>query len=43
LSNKNNNYNAFTSRYDFGERNNEKKFHFTVLDLEIYQIINNEI
>ena len=42
LTNKNNYYNAFTSRYDFGKRNNGKTFKFTVLDLEIYQIINEE-
>ena len=40
LSNKNNYYHPYTCRYDFGKRNNNREFTFTVINLEIYQIIN---
>ena len=40
LSSKYNFYRPNTCRYDFGQRNKyNKKFYFTVLDLEVYQII----
>ena len=39
LSSKENYYDPYTFRYDFGKRNQSKKFYFTVLDLEVYQII----
>ena len=31
-------YHPYTCRYDFGKRNNNTYFYFTVIDLEIYQI-----
>jgi len=39
LSSKENYYHPYTYRYDFGKRNQNKQFYFTVLDLEVYQII----
>ena len=39
LSSKENYYNSTACRYDFGKRNKSKDFYFTVLDLEVYQII----
>jgi len=39
LNNKRNYYKPYTCRYDFGKRNLSKSFYFTVLDLEVYQII----
>ena len=39
LSSEENYYDAYTCRYDFGKRNKSKNFYFTVLDLEVYQII----
>ena len=38
LSSKENYYHPYTCRYDFGQRNNNKSFYFTVLELEVYQI-----
>ena len=38
LSNKRNYYSPYTCRYDFGQRNNNQDFNFSVLDLEVYQI-----
>ena len=42
FSNRNNYYESYTSRYDFGKRHNNIIVHFFVLELEIYQIINEE-
>ena len=39
LTDKNSFYNPYTSRYDFGQRNINKRIGFTVLELEVYQII----
>ena len=41
FTNKNNYYHPYTYRYDFGKRNNNKDFYFTVVDLEVYQILYN--
>ena len=38
LIRKDNYYKSYTCRYDFGQRSKEKCSHFTVLDLEVYQI-----
>ena len=38
LSNYHNYYCFYTSRYNFGDRNNDKTFYFKVINLEIYQI-----
>ena len=42
LTNNKNFYHPYTYRYDFGKRNINKEFYFTVLNLEIYQIISEE-
>ena len=38
LKSNQNYYNSFTSRYDFGKRNNKNDYYFQVIDLEIYQV-----
>ena len=42
LKSEKNYYHPYTCRYDFGKRNINQNFYFTVLDLEIYQILNVE-
>ena len=42
LNNKNSYYHPYTCRFDFGNRNTDKNFYFTVHDLEIYQIITDD-
>ena len=39
LSRKDNYYKPYTCRYDFDKRNKNQNFYFTVLDLEVYQLI----
>ena len=42
LNNKNSYYHPYTCRYNFGKRNNNSNFNFSVVELEIYQIISEE-
>ena len=42
LKSKNNYYHPSNNRYDFGKRIINQNSYFTVLDLEIYQILNEE-